>query len=142
MSSIDKYTTHHKELLAIAGEISSKFDPEELAKDASEVRNLLATLSGKLKVHLAMEDKALYPRLLEHADTRIKETAQKFQNEMGDISKALNEYLEKWPNFLKIQNDPNGFISETKSIFDALGKRIESEDNILYPMASELIKTK
>ncbi len=45
-------------------EISTHSNVDALSNDASEVRSLLSKLLGKLNVHLSMEDKTLYPKLL------------------------------------------------------------------------------
>ena len=39
------------------------------------LRKLLSNLAGKVNFHLAMEDKALYPRLLQRKGTRAEALA-------------------------------------------------------------------
>ncbi len=138
MSGTKTFRDQHDNLLKIASEISVHLNVDELLNDASEVRSLLSKLLGKLTIHLAMEDKALYPRLLEHSDERVKSMAKRFIDEMGSLGEAVNAYKNKWPSALPIQKDPSDFIDQTKGIFDALAKRIERENNELYKMVDEL----
>ncbi len=121
MDNTKRYRDKHDELLKIATEISSHLNVDEISNSANEVRSLLSQLLGKLNVHLAMEDKSLYPRLLDHSDERVKSTAKKFIDEMGDVGKIVNSYNDKWSNASKIEKDPNAFIEQTKGIFDAFG---------------------
>ncbi len=137
MSNTQRFRDQHDDLLKIASEISSHLNVDELSNDASEARLLLSKLLGKLTIHLAMEDKALYPQMLGHSDERVRDMARKFMEEMGGLRGAVNAYKKKWSSALPIQNDPTDFISQTKGIFDALANRIEREDNELYKMVDE-----
>ncbi len=138
MSKTQRFRDQHDDLLKIASEISVHLNVDELSNDASEVRSLLSNLLGKLTFHLSMEDKSLYPRLLEHSDERVKSIAKRFIDEMGSLGEAVNAYKNKWPSALLIQKDPSDFIVQTKGIIDALAKRIESENNELYKIVDEL----
>ena len=99
--------------------------------------HLLSKLAGNLKVHLAMEDEAVYPMLLEHKDPEIRSLAQKYMIEMGGLKDAFIEYIDKWTKAFAIQQNPEEFVEATKGIFDALGKRIEKEDSELYILVDE-----
>jgi len=138
MSATKMYRDQHNDMLGVASEITDRLDAGKLSADASEVRSLLSKLMGKLKIHLAMEDNALYPKLLNSADASVKSLAKKFQDEMGGIGKALDAYKHTWSNALEIQKDPNAFIQQTKELFDALAKRINRENNELYKAADQL----
>lgn len=138
MSKTKNYRDQHDDLLKIASEISAHLNVDKLSNNASDVRSLLSKLFGKLSVHLSMEDKALYPRLLDHSDDRVKSMAKSFMDEMGGIGKAVEAYKGKWPSALHIQKDPGGFIEQTKGIFAALAKRIDNENNVLYKAVDEL----
>jgi hypothetical protein len=90
-------------------------------------------LAGKLAVHLAMEDKALYPRLLQHGSAEIRAMASHFMTDMGGIHAAFNAYVARWPTAQAIQADGERFALETKQIFRALGARIKREHSELFP---------
>jgi hemerythrin-like domain-containing protein len=138
MSRTEKYRKQHQELLGIASQIDKQLRAEQLSKDASSVRGLLSTLFGKLKLHLALEDKALYPELIKDSDATTVATARKFAAEMGSISAVVNGYALKWKSTSAIENAPDGFITETKGLFEALANRIKREDNELYALADKL----
>ncbi|MBI5902394.1 MAG: hemerythrin domain-containing protein [Deltaproteobacteria bacterium] len=140
MISTTSFREQHKEMLAIAGEISKGLNVEALKKDASNVRTLLSRLAGKLSVHLAMEDNALYPALASHADASVRLTANNFIREMGGIKKALDAYTRKWATATLIQNGAADFVKETRELFTALARRIEKEDNELYAVIDRLFK--
>lgn len=128
------YRTQHDELLEIANDIAQHLSTAALAQDASTARALLSKLLGRLKVHLSMEDKSLYPRLMAHPDPRISGVAKKFMDEMGGIVDVVTAYSEKWSTERKIQANADAFVLETQGLFSALANRIDKENNELYPL--------
>lgn len=137
MAITDSFRQHHTELLQIATEMSRHLNAEQLKKDANEIRSMLSKLSGKLNVHLTMEDKSLYPSLLNHTDPNLKLIANRFIKEMGGIKEVFGGYLKKWPTPSSIQANAAEFVAETKNIFSALSKRIEKEDKELYSLVDK-----
>lgn len=138
MSNTQRFRDQHDILLRIASEISIHLNAGELSKDASKARQLVSKLLGKLNMHLAMEDKSLYPRLLKDSDERIKAMAKQFINEMGGIGEAVEGYQKKWVTASEIQKDPNGFIQHTKGILNALAQRIDKENRQLYKAVDQM----
>ena len=137
MAYTDNFRKQHGELLNVAKSMAKLLNAEQLKRDATEVRRLLSVLHGKLSVHLVMEDKSLYPRLLNHHDAEIRATTQRFIDEMGTLAGVFKNYVTKWPTPGAIQANPETFISETGAVFEALGGRIQRENNELYVMADE-----
>ena len=138
MSQTKTFREQHDELLKVAMEIASLLDVDELKKDANKVRTLLSRLLGILSIHLSMEDKSLYPRLLAHSDPSIKAMTQRFIDEMGGIAKVLEDYKSKWMTVAKIQANPVDFVNETHGIIDALAMRIAKENDELYAALDQL----
>lgn len=130
MGFTDKFRVQHDEILALAGEITSELKGKA---DAGVMRKLLSNLAGKVNFHLAMEDKALYPRLMQQ-DEQANKMAARFQKEMGGLAGVFIEYTNKWP-LAAIKSDPAGFAAETRKVFGALAHRIERENTQLYPLA-------
>ena len=120
MAITDNLKLQHTDLLSIAAQMSELMTPEKLSNDAIEIRKLLSKLSGKLEVHLAMEDKVLYPRLIKHSDDNIRSVAQQFIDQMGGISSTFQQYKSKWYDIKAISQNATGFISETNGIFEVL----------------------
>lgn len=138
MGRTTKFREQHDEMLSITSEIKKHLNIKQLSNDANEVRSLLSRLLGKLSVHLAMEDKSLYPSLFEHSDERVKSMAKRYSDEMGGIAGTVNTYKNQWLSSSKIQDNPSEFINQTKGLFGALAKRIERENAELYKMVDEM----
>jgi hypothetical protein len=130
MSFTDKFRQQHDDILVIASDIQKQI---KAGADAQVLRSMLSNLAGKLNFHLAMEDEALYPRIM-GLDAKAKALAQKFVAEMGGLSKTFAAYNNKWQTSA-IRNDPAGFASATREMFVALGRRVSRENAELYPVA-------
>ncbi len=137
MAYTEKFRIQHGELLNVVKSIAALLDADKLRADATEARHLLSVLHGKLSVHLAMEDKSLYPRLLRHHDSDIRATTQRYMDEMGSLAGAFKDYVGHWPTPSAIQANPDTFIAETNGVFEALGKRVQQENSELYVLADQ-----
>lgn len=138
MSKTQKYREQHQELVEMVGQLKAMLNPAGLAKDGGPVRSLLSGFAGKLNVHLAMEDKALYPQLLAHKDAAVQGKAKAFMDEMGGIKDAFVAYLGKYPTPQAIQGAAAAFVVDTEGLIKVLAKRIQSEDSDLYALVDRL----
>lgn len=105
--------------------------------DAEACRSGIAKLAGILKIHLAMEDKALYPQMLAHSDAMIRQTASEYQQSMGQLAPVFEAFYEKWRKHGVIESAPNEFVSAYRALADALNKRMDMEDANLYQVVDE-----
>jgi hemerythrin-like domain-containing protein len=94
-------------------------------------------MAGKVKIHLATEDKVLYPNLEKHKDAKVQQMAKQFAAEMGQIKTVFEAYLAKYPTAQAIESHAADWVKETKDLFTVLGKRIERENNELYAAADK-----
>ena len=133
MTSYDLLFDQHRKIIEKLEFIDrirrSNYDPNEIGKH-------IAQLSGLIGVHLTMEDKVMYPKLLSHPDEKIRQIARRFKDEMGGLVHAWKEYSSKWMLARNIKDDFSGFNDETDKVFTALRERVRREDNELYPLLS------
>ena len=133
----EKYRAQHDELVSIVTGLSSNLTPAFVTANAGSVKESLNKLAGKISIHLALEDNALYPRLLSHANQGLREQAEKFQEEMGGIRDAFDSYLKTWSLSTVIEKDADKFISETNDLISVLADRITRENEGLYTLVDQ-----
>jgi len=133
-SPVENFRRQHADLLALAAEIGGRLTPERVAAEAAEVRRLLAQFAGKLNVHARMENDALYPRLLEHADQAVRRQAEELLSEVDGVYDAFGALLKAWPTAASIAAAPSDFIRQATKVFRVLGKRMLREEHQLYPL--------
>jgi hypothetical protein len=138
MLRTQSYREQHDQLLGLAGELGGLLGKADNDFPATQARHLLSEIAGRLTVHLAMEDKHLYPSLLQHGDATVRQTAERFVEEMGGIASVFKTYLANWPSAEAVSRNPAGFRDATKGILKALGGRIQQENTVLYPIMDAL----
>lgn len=134
MSKTASYRQHHEELRAIAARIDRVLDRDGLTATPDEAAAVVRELFGKFSVHLAIEDKSLYPRAKAAGDSRLHAVASRFESEMGDLGKRFDAYRQSWPGPLAIGRDPARFAQETRTVLTALRERVAREETELYDL--------
>ena len=97
----------------------------------------LAKLTGLLRIHFAVEDRTLYPRMISSTHAEAADTAAAFQHEMGELGAVYSAFAERW-NGATIAAAFPSFRAEARALFVALGDRIERENSVLYPLADAI----
>lgn len=134
MASVDKLNNQHSELKKIIANLSDLLHPDIIKSNSIELASMLTKFSSKMNLHLALEDKILYPNLISHSDRKISQKAKIFMKEMGNIKKKFGIYINRWRFSSNINSIPMDFINESHSIFEVLSKRIKREDEDLFPL--------
>lgn len=104
-----------------------------------EARARLARLAGLLKIHLAMEDRALYPRMLTHGDPEVRQTAGEYQQSMGNLAQAFEAFYERWRKHGEIEAHASEYADAYQALAQALNRRMDLEDKNLYDLVDEKV---
>ncbi len=135
----DNFRRQHEELATLGTELLQRLaEPaEEVAKNAGELRRSMARFAGKLSVHASMENEALYPRLLEHADPNVRNTARALFDEVKGIYSGFGAFTKRWPSTESIVADPATYARESKKVLKTLWMRMVRENDELYPLVDD-----
>jgi hemerythrin-like domain-containing protein len=139
MSTLEAYRNTHAELRQMIDDLRSLITPEQLRirPNAKTAYALLCDLGTKVKSHLAEEDRNLYPTLLIHEDPKIKSIAWGFISGEKPLRKTFDEYHKRWLKDCDF-NFTDAFLEETREIFDMVDKRIDREEQVLFPKLVEI----
>jgi hemerythrin len=138
MTATQKYRAQHAELFALVTQITSLLHDVNLSKKVAEIRNLISSLAGKLSIHLAMEDKRLYPKLMAHSNPDVRTLSKRYSEEMGALSGDFMHFNQRWLTAKLIEKDLAKFVGEMTLVLAALLTRIEKENNHLYELVDNL----
>jgi hypothetical protein len=131
---IENLTRQHRELVRTATEMFGWLDAGKLrTRGAADVHRALSSLSGILKVHLAMEDRSLYPHLVNHRDLELRTLAVRFLDERAALRDRYDAYQHRWPSAIAIERDADRFIDDSREILGMLWTRMKTEDDVLHP---------
>lgn len=129
---LNNYLEQHKTVEAEIAIIKSLMNTDDILQNIEEIALHVSTLAGKIKIHLSMEDKYLYPNLQKSDDEQVKKLAEEYQKEMGDLSEKFVAYKDKYNTRPKILQNLSTLKQETTSILLAIEKRIQREEKELY----------
>ena len=117
----------------LIGKVFRLLDVKSVRHDPGTVATVLRELFGKFLIHLALEDRLLYPKLHGCPEAHLRLVADGFEREMCVIKENFDTYRRAWPSPLAISRDSARFVLETKEVLGALKRRISSDDLDLYP---------
>mgnify|MGYP003591475006 FL=1 len=131
---MDQLNEHHKKLWDFLQKLQSYQSDAEVLAHGKEISATISQLSGILSVHLAAEDKYLYPALQKDPAAHIQQLAAKFSREMGTLADVYKAYRDRFMLTSQIEADPALFLQETARVLQALSNRLQKEDKELYPL--------
>ncbi len=131
---LDILTDQHSDILRISNSISNDLrNPEKLNPQAlGKLRSTLSILSGKLTVHICMENQNVYNKCALSNDPELSRSAQNLKKEMDRFTNQFMEYDKKWSAATDIADDVNSFINETVIMFQNLKIRFEAQEAGIY----------
>jgi hypothetical protein len=128
----------HDALLAMAADLQDDIERLATIADAQRIAGLLARLTGVLSMHLAAEDKALYPAMMASSDRRTADCARTFEDQMGGLAAAYMAFADAWRSPDRILAETDAFARDCETVFGALAIRIKRENEELYPLADAM----
>lgn len=90
-------------------------------------------MSASIKLHLAVEDRVVYPALANSGRPELAAMGRFYQEEMGGLAQAYTEFAGRWNLPNRVAADPAGFRKEANAVFKALFLRAKREESELYP---------
>jgi hemerythrin-like domain-containing protein len=139
MPTLDSYRGTHAELRQMIDDLRSilSLDQLRVRPNAKTAYELLCDLGEKVRRHLAEEDRSLYPSLLIHEDPKVKSIAWGFISGEKPLRKTFDDYHKRWLKNCDF-NFTDEFLAETHEVFDMVSKRIEREEQVLFPKLVEI----
>lgn len=132
--SISNLQRQHTEIAKTIKEIQSMLDHKTVINNSNRISLNIGTLAGRLQNHLLLEDKFLYPSLLNHKDHRVQTISKKFMEEMGNLKEIFTTYKNKYMIANNIRSNPEKFVKDSIAVFKAIQKRVVAEERELYPL--------
>jgi hemerythrin-like domain-containing protein len=135
--NIDKFRQEHADVMNSVGTLRELVQAG-VNEHAEQIVAQLLAMTGAIKLHLAAEDRVLYPALANASDPLVAQTSRMFQQEMGGLANTLTGFVSRWNLAAKITQNPQGFRDEANAVFKALHMRVQRENRELYPMAEAI----
>lgn len=131
------FTEQHAEILQILRELQSKA-ASDVQAHYKDIARLLIKLRFKVKLHLASEDKILFPVIRNEGNCPESALLAGYEAEMQGLAGVFLEFIHRWEYAEQILERSGEFLKETTGAIDALTRRIAREEQELYPAIARL----
>jgi hemerythrin-like domain-containing protein len=109
-----------------------------VSENAAEIARLVVSISSTIKLHLAGEDRMLYPAALRAGDAALVRLAQRYQEDMGPLAAEFEAFVRRWNTAQPVRQQAENFRREANTVLRLLWERMQREDNEFYPRMKEL----
>ncbi|WP_374581678.1 hemerythrin domain-containing protein [Pseudoduganella sp.] len=134
---VQRFEHDHHEILEGIRQLR-KLVASGIEQNAGPITQLLRTMSASIKLHLAVEDRVVYPAFANSGHNDLAALGRFYQQEMGDLAQKYMAFATRWTLPHRLQADPAGFRAEANSVFKALFLRTKREESELYPAFARL----
>lgn len=132
MASSEQLAKEHGAIEQLAAGLVDMLDlPEPDPEATAAAFRVLAT---ELHEHLAIEDSAIYPRLITAADPGAAATAERFNAELAALKQDWQAFRIEWSDEA-IRDDWPIFLDEGHAMLKRIRARLQAENDLLYPVA-------
>lgn len=135
--NIDKFKQQHVQILACIADLR-KFAKADIGANATHISKGIVAMSSTIKLHLAVEDKVLYPALRNGKDATLAALGNKFQDEMGAIAAAYMEFASRWNLPAQVRGNPEEFRADANKVLRIVHERMQKENTVFYPAIEAL----
>lgn len=136
--NIDNLKAQHNKIDEILKDTIKLVNKKNFKEEGKLIAKNISQLAGVLKVHLGNEDRNLYPKLKNSGDISVKNLANNYISEMGNLNNVFTKFKNSFNTDAKINKNISEFTKEFKIVFAALEKRMKKEDTELYPIAEKI----
>jgi hypothetical protein len=99
---------------------------------------LIVAMSSTIKLHLAVEDRALYPALQRGGNPELARLGLQYQQEMGAIARAYETFARRWNLPESVRRDEQGFRDDANQVLRMVHERMQRENHDFYPRIEAL----
>ena len=129
---IHKFKDQHADILGRVAGLRT-LTQAGVAANAPAIADGIVRMSALIKLHLAVEDQALYPSLQRSDDSELVQLGRKYQDEMAPLAKAYDVFARRWNTAQHLRDDVEGFRADANHVLRQLHARIQRENQEFYP---------
>lgn len=130
--NIDKFKHQHTDILRSIRDLR-QLAHAGIQENADRIASGIVSMSALIKLHLAVEDKALYPALQKIGNPELARLGQRYQQEMGDIAQQYDAFSRRWNHPQHVQQDSEGFRDDANRVLRIVFERMQRENLDFYP---------
>ena len=130
--NIDKFKHQHTDIMSNISALR-RLAQAGVAQNAADIARLIVSMSSTIKLHLAVEDQALYPALQRGDNPELARMGQKYQTDMGPIAQAYEAFARRWNRADSVLHDEQAFRDDANRVLRMVHERMQRENRDFYP---------
>lgn len=129
---IERFKQQHRDILAGINTLRT-LTHAGVNENAEEIATGLVSLSRLVTLHLAIEDRILYPMLQNSQNGALAKMGKKYQGDMTHIANPFIAFARDWSTATALQKDPDGFRTQANTVLKRVYERMRKEGTEFYP---------
>lgn len=134
--NIDKFKHQHTDILRGIATLRA-LAHAGVESNATAIAQGIVAMSGTIKLHLAVEDKVLYPALQRGGNAELARLGRQYQSEMESIASAYDAFARRWNTADNVRRSAQDFRNEANVVLRKVYERMQREDHDFYPRIEE-----
>ena len=107
--NIDKFKHQHLDILRSI-DLLRQLTHDGVERNAAEIAQRIVAMSSTIKLHLAVEDQALYPALQRSGNASLARMGRQYQSDMGPIASAYDAFARRWNTAESLRTDRKSVV--------------------------------
>jgi len=129
----------HLELMHIASEVTRLLRGLSSTQDTTLARLELGTWVRKFRVHVTLEDRLVYSRLIHNSDAAVRAKAAEHQREMRIVREQVARYTSTGlVRNLSSEIGAARLLEETAQLFELVASKFEAEELDLFGIVDDI----
>ena len=104
-----------------------------ISQNAERIARQVVELSSIIKMHLAVEDKVLYPSLQRSGNAQLARLGQTYQDDMESLAASYMGFSRRWNTAQAVAQQPELFRTDANTVLRQLHARMRQENTDFYP---------
>lgn len=129
---IERFKHQHVEILDGIASLR-KFSQAGIKEHAQEIAKNVVSLSTVVKLHLAIEDRILYPALQNGSNKQLADMGKAYQEDMKGIASGYIAFSRRWSTAAAVAENPEQFRAEANTVLKTVYSRMQKENTEFYP---------
>lgn len=129
---IERFKSQHVEILDGIANLR-QLVRNSIADNAHKIAQEISALSKVVTMHLAIEDRILYPALQNGSNKKLADMGKAYQEDMKGIASSYIAFSRKWGAATALLSQPEMFRTEANQVLKAVYERMQKENTEFYP---------
>lgn len=130
--NIDRFKHDHVDILCQIDGLR-RLTHAGVEDNAADIARGIVAISSTIKLHLAVEDRMLYPALAQSGNAELARLSQRFQHDMGSIATAFMSFARHWNTAESVRANAQAFRAEANDVLRRVYERMQRENREFYP---------